>query len=106
MQKQVYTKKDIVRRTSYKFKKYTKDELKVVLDCFLNVVKDMFIEDKDRIHLEIRNFGTFDIVPTKIRKNARNPRTKEKVVIQPRKKITFKPSKIIKKYIYKSRLVD
>ena len=106
MQKKVYNKKDVVRRASYKIEKYTKDELKIVLDCFLDVMKDMFIEDKDKIHLEIRNFGIFDVFPTKMRKNARNPKTKEQVIIQPRKKITFKPSKLVKDHLYKSRIVD
>ena len=37
----------------------------------------------------------------KSRSNALNPRTKEKIIIPSRKKITFKPSKKIKEIIYK-----
>ena len=49
----------------------------------------MLVEPDDIIHIEVRNFGVFNVLPTKSRQNARNPRTKEKVVIPPRKKIIF-----------------
>ena len=45
----------------------------------------------------------FNVYPTKSRQNARNPRTKEKVVIPPRRKVVFKPSKKIKNELYKSK---
>ena len=102
MEKTVYTRKDIVRRASYKVN-MSIDELKIIHDCFINIITDMLKESKDRIHIEIRNFGSFDILPTKLRKNARNPKNKKIVIIPPRKKVVFKPSKNIKKEIYKSR---
>ena len=105
MQKQTYNKSDILRRVSYKIN-MSNEELKIILDCFINVISDMFKESKDRIHLEIRNFGSFDIVPTNTRKNARNPKTKKQIIIPPRKKITFKPAKQIKEVIYKSRIIE
>ena len=105
MDKTVYTKKDIIRRASYKLD-MSIEELKIIHNCFIEVMTDMLKENKKRIHLEIRNFGSFDIVPTKLRRNARNPKTKQKVIIPPRKKITFKPSKNIKQEIYKSRIVE
>ena len=102
MQKKKYNKSDIIRRASYKIN-MTGEELKIIFDSFVNVMSDMLKENHDRIHLEIRNFGSFDILPTKSRTNARNPKSKEKVIIPPRKKLTFKPSKNIKNEIYKSR---
>ena len=105
MKKQCYNKSDIIRRVSYKAS-MSNDELKIILDSFIDVISDMLKESKDRIHLEIRNFGSFDVIPTKERNNARNPLSKEQVIIPARKKITFKPSKNIKNEIYKSRIVE
>ena len=99
MDKICYNKSDIIRRVSYKVN-ISNDELKIILDSFIDVISEMLKESKDRIHLEIRNFGSFDVKPTKLRKNARNPHSKEQVTIPPRKKISFKPSKNIKNEIY------
>ena len=105
MKKQCYNKSDIIRRVSYKANMST-DELKIVLDSFIDVISEMLKEPKDRIHLEIRNFGSFDVKPTEKRNNARNPKSKEQITIPARKKITFKPSKNIKNEIYKVRIVE
>ena len=69
MKKQCYNKSDIIRRVSYKAN-MSNDELKIVLDSFIDVISEMLKESKDRIHLEIRNFGSFDVMPTKKRNNA------------------------------------
>ena len=105
MKKITYNKKDIIRRSSIKINK-TAEELKPIFDSFIGIMSDMLKESNDRIHLEIRNFGSFDIIPTKKRNNARNPKSKESIIIPPRKKVTFKPSLNIKKEIYKSRIIE
>ena len=66
----------------------------------------MIVEKKDKVHIEIRNFGTFDVIPTKRRQNARNPRTKEKVIIPSRRRVVFKPSKKIKNELYKKKIFN
>tara|TARA_B110000438_G_C15731720_1_gene614539 strand:+ start:1041 stop:1304 length:264 start_codon:yes stop_codon:yes gene_type:complete len=81
----------------------TSDETKTLVDCFFDVIYEMIVEEKDNVHIEIRNFGTFDVLPTKKRQNARNPKTKEKVVIPARKRVVFKPSKKIKNELYKKK---
>ena len=95
-----YNKKDIVRRLSYKLNIHS-DESKFLLDCTLDVFKDMFLEPTEKTHIEIRNFGVFDIFYTNERSNARNINTGQSVVIPKRKKIVFKPSKKIKEKLYK-----
>ena len=105
MKKITYNKKDIIRRSSIKINK-SAEELKPIFDSFIGIMSDMLKESNDRIHLEIRNFGSFDIIPTKKRNNARNPKSKESIIIPPRKKVTFKPSLNIKKEIYKSRIIE
>jgi len=100
MNKKTYSRKDIIKRASYKLN-MSVDEAKIICDCFFEIIEEMLVEQKERIHIEIRNFGVFDVKKNKKRTNALNPRTKEKVVIPSRKKITFKPSKKIKEIIYK-----
>ena len=99
MNKKSYSKKDITRRASYKLN-MSLDESKIICDCFFEILQEMLVEKKDKIHIEIRNFGVFDVKMNDARTNALNPRTKEKVVIPKRKKIVFKPSKKIKNIIY------
>ena len=97
-----YTKKDIIKRASFKLH-MTHNDCKIIADCFFEILEQMITENKDSINIEIRNFGVFNVYPTKSRQNARNPRTKEKVVIPPRKKVVFKPSKKIKNELYRSK---
>ena len=102
MKKHSYTRDDVARRVSFKLN-ISNDEARILIDCFYEVMYEMIVEPKDSIHIEIRNFGVFDVVPTKKRKNAMNPKTKERVVIPARKKVIFKPSKKIKNELYKPR---
>ena len=60
----------------------------------------MLVEQKEIIHIEIRNFGIFDVKKSKSRTNALNPRTKEKIIIPSRKRITFKPQTIISNFFF------
>ena len=70
-----------------------------MIDNFLETILEILKQPKDNIRIEIRNFGVFNISLSKKRTNARNPKTKELVVIPERKKLTFKPSKKIKEYL-------
>ena len=90
-----YTRGDIIRRTGDKLN-LTHDEMKLILDTILDTVAEMLTEDKSRIRIELRNFGVFEVKPTKAKHRARNPRTNEEVYVPPRRKIHFKPGKIIR----------
>lgn len=94
-----YTKKDIIKRATYKLH-MTHNDCKIISDCFFEILEEIFTENKDNINIEIRNFGVFKIFKTKERHNALNPKTKEKVIIPERKKIVFKVSKKIKEKLY------
>ncbi len=67
----------------------TKKDCAVVVDAFLNAVKDAMAEHKN---IEIRGFGTFKVRERKSRL-ARNPRTGDPVEVPPRAVPVFKPSK-------------
>ena len=57
---------------------------------------EILIEKRSRIRIELRNFGIFEVKPTKAKPRARNPRTNEEVYVPPRRKIHFKPGKSIR----------
>jgi len=67
----------------------TKKDCAVVVDAFLNAIKDAMAEHKN---IEIRGFGTFKVRELKSRL-ARNPRTGDPVEVPPRAVPVFKPSK-------------
>ena len=90
-----YTREDIIRRAGDKLN-LTHDEMKLILDTTLDTMAGMLTEDYSRIRIELRNFGVFEIKPTRAKPRARNPRTNEEVYVPPRRKIHFKPGKIIR----------
>ena len=82
------TKADIVEIIAEKTG-FTIKDIKVVVEGFIDEVKDALTEDK---HIEIRGFGTFKVKKHKARK-ARNPKTNEEVMVPARKKAVFKVSR-------------
>lgn len=95
MDKINYNREDIIRRVGDKLN-LTHDEMKLILDTTLDVVSEMLIEKKSRIRIELRNFGVFEVKPTKAKLHARNPRTNVEVYVPPRRKIHFKAGKVIR----------
>ena len=90
-----YTREDIIRRAGDRLN-LTHDEMKLILDTTLEIIAEMLIEERSRIRIELRNFGIFEVKPAKAKPRARNPRTNEEVYVPPRRKIHFKPGKIIR----------
>ena len=90
-----YTREDIIRDTGNKLN-LTHDEMKLILDTTLDTMAEMLTGKHSRIRIELRNFGVFEIKPTRAKPKARNPRTNEEVYVPPRRKIHFKPGKIIR----------
>ena len=93
-----YTKKDLIDKVAYKLN-MNYDESKIIIDCVLDSFREIFTNTSGKNRLEIRNFGIFNILLMKERHNARNPRTKESVIIPERKKIVFRPVKKIKEIL-------
>ena len=90
-----YTREDIISRTSDKLD-LTHDEMKLILDSTLDTIAEILTKNQSRIRIELRNFGIFEVKPTKAKPRARNPRTNEEVYVPPRRKVHFKPGKIIR----------
>lgn len=64
-----------------------------VVDAFFEIMREA-VQRGDRI--EVRGFGSWTVKTTNARPNARNPRTGEVVVVPARRKVRFKPGRIIK----------
>lgn len=84
------TKKDIVRRIADELDRTTIETAPIVqktLDAIINV-----LAEEGRI--ELRNFGVFEVKKRKARQ-ARNPRTGEKVMVGETVTIKFKPGRLL-----------
>ena len=76
MKKITYTKKDIVNSIRSN-NNLSNEESKVMLEIVLESIKGFLLKTEKSFRVEIRNFGIFEIKPTKARDKARNPRTLE-----------------------------
>ncbi len=84
------TKADLVQRVADTIGPgVTKRDCAVVVDAFLNSIKDAMGEHQN---IEIRGFGTFKVRERKSRL-ARNPRTGEPVDVSAKRVPYFKPGK-------------
>ena len=90
-----YTREDIIRQAGDKLN-LTHDEMKIILDTTLDTMTAIFTKAQSHIRIELRNFGIFEVKPTRAKPRARNPRTNEEIYVPPRRKIHFKPGKIIR----------
>ena len=90
-----YTREDIIKRAGDKLN-LTHDEMKIILDTTLDTMAEILTDNKSNIRIELRNFGIFEVKPTRAKPKARNPKTNEVVYVPPRRKIHFRPGKIIR----------
>ena len=100
MKKITYTKKDIVNSIRSN-NNLSNEESKVMLEIVLESIKGFLLKTEKSFRVEIRNFGIFEIKPTKARDKARNPRTLKIYKVPARRKISFKAGKIIKEQLKK-----
>jgi integration host factor subunit beta len=82
------TKKEIVKQISERIE-LTQLKTKDIVQQTFDAIVDTLLEVG---RIELRNFGVFEVKMRKARK-ARNPRTGERVNVEPKKVVTFKPGK-------------
>jgi nucleoid DNA-binding protein len=82
------TKKEIVKQISEEIG-LTQLKTKEIVQKTFDAIVDTLISES---RIELRNFGVFEVKRRKARK-ARNPRTGEKVDVEPKNVVTFKPGK-------------
>ena len=83
MEKITYTKQDIVKKVSKKLD-INSDEVKVVFESVLETISEIICQENYLSRIEIRNFGVFEVKPTKAKPKARNPKTNEEIYVPPR----------------------
>jgi integration host factor subunit beta len=87
-EKRNVTKKEIVKQISEELG-LTQLKTKEIVQKTFDAIIDTLLREK---RIELRNFGVFEVKRRKARK-ARNPRTGEKVDVEPKNVVTFKPGK-------------
>ena len=100
MEKITYNKDDLIKKMSQKLL-FSHDDMKFMVDNFFDTILDILKQPKDIIRIEIRNFGIFEVKPTKAKPKARNPRTNEEIFVPAHKKVSFKAGKILREELKK-----
>jgi len=90
------TKKEIVKQISERIG-LTQLKTKEIVQQTFDAIQDRLVEAG---RIELRNFGVFEVKMRKARK-ARNPRTGERVDVEPKKVVTFKPGKEMEERVRK-----
>ena len=93
-----YTRKDVAKKTAEKLgqKIYQVEE---IVEGVFTVLREMMSGDESSIRIEVRNFGSLEVKPTKAKPRARNPRTNEEVFVPARRKTRFRPGKLLREVL-------
>src|SRR5436305_15037508 len=94
------TKKEIVKQISEEIG-LTQLKTKEIVQKTFDAIVDTLIRER---RIELRNFGVFEVKRRKARK-ARNPRTGERVEVEPKNVVTFKPGKEMEERVRKMAIV-
>src|SRR5262245_30183603 len=95
------TKKEIVKQISEELGLTQLKTKEIVQKTFDAIIETLLSEGR----IELRNFGVFEVKQRKARK-ARNPRTGERVDVEPKNVVTFKPGKEMEERVRQLKLVD
>jgi nucleoid DNA-binding protein len=90
------TKKEIVKQIADRIG-LTQLKTKDIVQQTFDAIVETLLETG---RIELRNFGVFEVKMRKARK-ARNPRTGERVDVEPKKVVTFKPGKEMEERVRK-----
>src|SRR5919108_4306798 len=90
------TKKEIVKQISEELG-LTQLKTKEIVQKTFDAIVDTLLQEK---RIELRNFGVFEVKRRKPRK-ARNPRTGERVDVEAKNVVTFKPGKEMEERVRK-----
>ena len=98
MKVRTFTKKDVAVEIADRLEATLVDSLTFTDELFV-VLRDMLTDDYEKVRIEIRNFGVFEIKPTKAKPKARNPQTNQEIFVPAHKKTHFKRGKILRQYL-------
>jgi len=94
MVKKNFTRKDLSKRI-YQNLGFSKRYSSTLIDNFFETLIQELIRSSK---IKISSFGTFKVINKK-KRIGRNPKTKEEVIITPRKVVKFSPSLLVKQKI-------
>lgn len=103
-EKKTFTKKDVVKRIRERSGLHMYETEKYIDEIFQSITELLMDETAERVRIEIRNFGVFEVKNAKAKPQARNPKTNEVIYVPPRKKIHFKAGKILKNFLSQPRV--
>ncbi|CAN5439316.1 HU family DNA-binding protein [soil metagenome] len=72
---------------------------KLIVDSLFDSMRELIMLADPIIRIEIRDFGVFEVKKTKPKPKARNLKTGEFVFVPGRRKMHFKPGKILKNFL-------
>ncbi|MDR1588240.1 MAG: integration host factor subunit beta [Treponema sp.] len=91
-----YTKADIVD-SLYQKTGMSRKEIRTIIDLFIDEIKDSLMQ---KMVIELRGFGTFEVKVRKGRPKARNPRTGETITIYSHGIAAFRPGRELKQDVW------
>ena len=92
------TRKDVEKKLEEKLlgKRVTR---KIIVDSLFDSLRELIMSANPIIRIEIREFGVFEVKKTRPKPKARNLQTGEFVFVPGRRKMHFKPGKILKNFL-------
>lgn len=99
--KRTYQKKHLIQVVAKQFNIRIRDATQWV-NSVISALRELLMSSDDEFRIEIRDFGVFEVKQTREKPKARNPRTGVVIYVPQRKKIHFKPGKILRKYLVNS----
>ena len=91
------TKADLVKTIAAEFG-YSKTEARASVDAFFEALTEAIVEGN---RIEARGFGAFTVKQSNAKAGARNPKTGERVYVPARRKVAFKPGRILREALSK-----
>lgn len=86
------TKADLIETVADTFG-YSKTEARQYVDSFFEALTESIINGN---RIEARGFGAFTVKHTNAKAGARNPKTGERVCVPARRKVAFKPGRLLR----------
>jgi nucleoid DNA-binding protein len=92
------TKNQIIDQVSKRTGERKDLTIKMVNETF-TVIREMICSADPEIRINIRDFGTIEVLKTKGRANARNPQTNEPVEVAPHRRTHFIAGQVIRDFL-------
>lgn len=71
------------------------------VDAVICAMRETMMQANPYCRIELRDFGVFEVKPTKAKPKARNPKTNEVIYVPEHRKTHFKPSKLLRNFLRK-----